>query len=74
MPFCPICNRAMYYLLNSLNKLSNEQIKYKDDGTYLYLCHAQFYFQTQMSRFMTKSTKWHVRPAKTQISLGIRPV
>ena len=23
-----------------------------------------------MSRLMTKSTKWHVRPAKTQISLG----
>ena len=23
---------------------------------------------------MTKPTKWHVRPAKTQISLGIRPV
>ena len=28
----------------------------------------------QMSRCMTKSTKWSVRPAKTQISLGIRPV
>ena len=27
-----------------------------------------------MSRLMTKSTKRHVRPAKTQISLGIRPV
>ena len=27
-----------------------------------------------MSRLMTKRTKWHVRPAKTQISLGIRPV
>ena len=27
-----------------------------------------------MSCDMTKSTKWHVRPAKTQISLGIRPV
>ena len=27
----------------------------------------------QMSRDMTKPTKWHVRPAKTQISLGIRP-
>ena len=27
-----------------------------------------------MSRLMTKPTKWHVRPAKTQISLGIRPV
>ena len=23
---------------------------------------------------MTKPTRWHVRPAKTQISLGIRPV
>ena len=28
----------------------------------------------EMSRLMTKPTKWHVRPAKTQISLGIRPV
>ena len=27
-----------------------------------------------MSRLMTKPTKWHVRPAKTQIILGIRPV
>ena len=27
-----------------------------------------------MSRNMTKPTKWHVHPAKTQISLGIRPV
>ena len=27
-----------------------------------------------MSHLMTKATKWHVRPAKTQISLGIRPV
>ena len=27
-----------------------------------------------MSRLMTKPTKWHVRPAKTLISLGIRPV
>ena len=28
----------------------------------------------KMSRLMTKPTKWHVRPAKTQVSLGIRPV
>ena len=27
-----------------------------------------------MRRLVTKPTKWHVRPAKTQISLGIRPV
>ena len=28
----------------------------------------------EMSRIVTKPTKWRVRPAKTQISLGIRPV
>ena len=28
----------------------------------------------QLSQGMTKPTKWSVRPAKTQISLGIRPV
>ena len=28
----------------------------------------------QMSRIVTKPTKWHVGQAKTQISLGIRPV
>ena len=33
-----------------------------------------YYWITCMSRTMTKSTKWHVCPAKTQISLGIRPV
>ena len=27
-----------------------------------------------VSRLMPKPTKWHVRPAKTLISLGIRPV
>ena len=27
-----------------------------------------------LSCHVTKPTKWHVRPAKTQISLGIRPV
>ena len=27
----------------------------------------------EMSHLMTKTTQWHVRPAKTQISLGIRP-
>ena len=27
-----------------------------------------------LSHLMTKPTKWHVPPAKTQISLGIRPV
>ena len=31
-------------------------------------------FNRYLSHLMTKPTKWHVRPAKTQISLGIRPV
>ena len=29
---------------------------------------------SNMSHLMTKLTKWHVHPAKTQISLGICPV
>ena len=31
-------------------------------------------FLAYMSHLMTKPTKWHVRPAKTRISLGICPV
>ena len=31
-------------------------------------------YNAYMSRDMTKPTKWHVRPVKTQISLVIRPV
>ena len=34
-------------------------------------CHSMF---TDMSRNMSKPTKWHVRPAKTHVSLGICPV
>ena len=30
--------------------------------------------KTEISRDMTKPTKWHMRPAKSQISLGTRPV
>ena len=32
------------------------------------------YFKFYLSQRITKPTKWHVCPAKTQISLGIRPV
>ena len=31
-------------------------------------------YDSYMNHLMTKPTKWHVRPAKTQISLGICPV
>ena len=30
--------------------------------------------QKNTSRDMTKPTKWHLRPTKTQLTLGIRPV
>ena len=39
-----------------------------------YVLNSFLFYKSQMSRHMTKPTKWHVRPAKTQISLGIRPV
>ena len=32
------------------------------------------HLRLNLSRLVTKPTKWHVRPAKTQISLGISPV
>ena len=35
---------------------------------------TETWYDVEMSRLMSKPTKWHVRPAKTQISLGIRPV
>ena len=40
----------------------------------LSLNRPQYWCERYMSRLMTKPTKWYVRPAKTQISLGIRPV
>ena len=36
--------------------------------------HVVYSNKRQMSCLMTEPTKWHVRPAKTKISLGIRPV
>ena len=40
----------------------------------IHMCDSKHsaYKQTLMSRLMTKPIKWHVRPAKTQIRLGIR--
>ena len=41
-----------------------------NDTCYIYYGPEAF----KMSHLMSKSTKWHVRPAKTQVSLVIRPV
>ena len=51
------------YQLMSVSQLSEPRVS--DCGTD---------FEDNLSRIVTKPTKWHVRPAKTQISLGIRPV
>ena len=44
---------------------------YMKDDLSIYILSSQFY---HMSQRITKPTKWYVRLAKTQISLGIRPV
>ena len=41
---------------------------------FLWHCSNITFFKRDMSRLMAKPTKWHVGPAKTQISLGICPV
>ena len=50
---------------------------------FVYICFFWFTLSTfrlivcsslNLSRLVTKPTKWHVYPAKTHISLGIRPV
>ena len=53
------------------------------DASLYYSCNPPYRFEWKrpgvcflddMSRLVTKPTKWHVRPVKTQISLGIHPV
>ena len=39
-------------------------------GIYMYIV-KKMIIHIEMSRIVTKPTKWHVRPAKTQISMGI---
>ena len=41
---------------------------------YYCCCCCCYYYYYYWSQCRTKPTKWHVRPAKTQISLDIRPV
>ena len=57
------------YLTDCIVKLLSKKIFHEKAPIQYILMH-----HNQMSRLMTKPTKWHVRPAKTQISLGIRPV
>ena len=59
---------CLFTILKMLNFLSFTQLNYN-------IHQLNMVIQTAyMSHLVTKPTKWHVRPAKTQISLGIRPV
>ena len=61
----------LIFFPNSFNKFNNTHLRSSISYTLMLSCKA---IQNHLSRIMTKPTKWHVRPWKTQISLGIRPV
>ena len=67
---------SVQYLGNGLNEVDPSLYRYMhwywQDVESVIMLHVRF--QLNLSRLMTKPTKWHVRPAKTPISLGIRPV
>ena len=46
----------------------------KRKNHFKFTCAYLISMKAQMSHPLTKPTKWHVRPVKTQISPGIRPV
>ena len=61
----------MRKIFNYVSQLTSENLSpNKLSFLEVWLCAAAYV----MSRLMTKPTKWHVRPVKTQISLGIHPV
>ena len=59
-------------ILSSLKKLSHCSLMMTSCRTKVRTLYT-FYFR-YLSRCMTKQTIWPVRPAKTQVSLGIHPV
>ena len=68
--------QSTFYFWSRFNACFGDKIYMFDC---LHLCFCQIYTKNlnailKMSSLMTKPTKWLVRPAKTQISLGIRPV
>ena len=56
-------------LRDFFQNLAINRANYRHSWTYSFVTENLY-----LSRFMTKPTKWNVRPGKTQISLGIRLV
>ena len=63
--FCIFCDKIQIHWIHYAVILRMYQM-WGPGGNYMGWCY--------LSRIVTKPTKWRVRPAKTQISLGIRPV
>ena len=73
----PISNSKKNFFPNCWLKFPNWKIfilKLKKKKSLKIIKVSTFLDKDKMSRLMTKPTKWHVRPAKAQISLGINPV
>ena len=63
------CSKPFLVALGQLSPIKSER------GCFFLSLHWMYLgFFANMSHLMTKPTKWHVRQAKTQISLGICPV
>ena len=64
--WCLVLQFVIFIMSNLYSQSPDESI---------YKSYILVYFSIlQLSHLMTKPTKWHVRPTKTQISLGIPPV
>ena len=67
--YCKIWNKADYRCVQS--KSNTESLS---NSVVWILAKLTLSCKNHLSRLMIKPTKWHVRAAKTQISLGIYPV
>ena len=76
MPFCWFCHKAAQIVKVFLSTFKCMIIIFIISvySQRIFLAFYVVMHQFQMSRDMTKSNNVAVRPAKTQISLGIRPV
>ena len=61
------------YAISTISHELDQMIKQWIRTLFFHTWVLNWCFTEHLSCIMTKPTKWHVRPAKTQISLGIRP-
>ena len=74
MPFCWFCHDAAHMRIITENHVNANPRRAKKHVTSKIRSTICTELHHNMSRRMTKATEWHLLPAKTQISLGIRPI